>query len=289
MSLKTMRFFSWWGVLLFSILSFAILTTLFPNKLLLNYILNDKNTSPLTFAYLKDLIKRHPDQIDYKISLIRQEIQLGNLNAAKRLITVYSEPSSLENLPSRARWKLAYMHYQILRIETFKLKPKSAKRLKYEDILITNLTPFQYSPYLTAEESANFGDDALSLNQPKIAMVFYKKTIKQSHNLSGRFYSQVGQAALFVSDYEASAAFYLLAMKKSQIQAKRRFYFRKAIDSLVAGRRTKEVVVFIQQNINGLENDRATILHLVHVALAVNQPQLAEKYISQVLQLKKQE
>lgn len=281
MSLKTNKYtFSWLGVIVFSAVACILLLILFPKKVLLNNILHDKNSSPLTIIYLKDLIKHNPDNTQYKISLIQQEISLGHLNIAKQLLEQYKD----FDWSSAERWTLQFLSYKIHRIETFALKSHTAKRIDAEQTLKKLLMILQQSPNLSGSDAILLGDDALAMNEPAVALSFYQQVLKKQHQLPVSFYAKVGQAGLYVSDYQTSASFYLLALKNSKSIDKQQLYFMKAMDSFRAGKQFDKALVLLPRY-DKLINNKSTLMYVINLALNANQPALAEQYASRLWML----
>ncbi|MCR9192132.1 MAG: hypothetical protein NXI01_05660 [Gammaproteobacteria bacterium] len=283
MSVTKQRFFSWWIIIIFTVLTMIALTLLFPRHALHKRIMDDSNNSPLSIAYLKSLIATHPDKVEYKIALIRKQLRTGHVEIAKKLLAQQYKPPPFT---TKKGWQFQFMKYRILRMETFSLRENTAQRSQYETELRAIILTLKQSPYLTAIESAQLGHDALATNQPELAMHFYRQSLKHSKTLDASFYAQVGKAALFVSDYKMSAKFYLIAVEKYSSPAKQRECFGKALASLQAGQLFAEGMALIEKNQAYIEQDRQLLMVVASFALSANQPKLAERYVTQLIRLK---
>ncbi len=281
MPVKQPPLFSWWLILLFSGIALGCLFLLFPRHLLLSQMKNGNNASPLTVEYLKDLVIRYPENMDYKISLVQQEVAMNHFSAAQRMITHYLELP----LTEKARWKLQLIQYQIIRTRTFALRAHSVARSAQEQILEQWLFVLKNAPYLTAKEAAFLGHDALALNLPQLALGFYKQVLHSKQTMPASFYAQAGKAALFVSDYQTSADFYLMAMQRYQSKAQKKKSFINAINSLSAGGLPGQALELAQKHINSVPQDKDLLLFLVNTALRGNQPKTAEEYMTQIIRL----
>src|SRR3990167_5067071 len=171
MPLKKTHAISWWGILLFSVLSLFGLFLLFPNSLLLNDMMDEQHASPLTLMYLNDLIRRHPDRLDYKITLAKQSIQLGYISAAKRMVAHYLQ----EPMSASEQTQLQLLRYKINRIETFARHPNTPTRRQSETHLEQQIQALQNNPHLLANDAMLLGADALALNHPALALNFYRQ------------------------------------------------------------------------------------------------------------------
>ena len=77
-----------------------------------------------------------------------------------------------------------------------------------------------------------------------------------------------------------------MAMKKSTSIDEKRLYYLKALDSLRAGGAESSALEFAQKNIDGLENDKKTLIYLAKLAIWAGKQQVAEQYMNQLLQIK---
>lgn len=276
------RIFVWWHVLLFTALLLIMLLLLFPQKLLLKALLTTTKADPLAISYLYSFSAQDPHNVELKITLAKQQMLAGKLNEAAKLIAPYLTP-----MPHTAlQWQTFWIYYQIMRTYVYELPAMSRLRSQQEKQLKILLRSLLQSPYLDIDQRADLAQDALALDEPKLALQLYQQAVQAKVNKPPAYFAGAGQAALFVSDYEASANFYFIAMKRSTTLAEKRKYYMGALDSLRAAGKPQGVMQIAQQHIDGLAQDRDTQLYLVKLALAVNNPQAAQDYMQQVLHLR---
>lgn len=279
------RHLVWWEILLFAILIIGFLVILFPPKLFIQSLMNNPVPSEVSVSYLKSLIAKDKNNIPIKIVLAEQLIKLGQVAEAKSII----QPYVGETPKTEQQWNLLFVFYEIMRIETFAMPLGSAQRVKNTKILQSLLPALMRSPYLTAEQAGVMAEDSLAFDFPQLAGAFYKIAIQKNINRPAHFYAQAGQAMLFIGDYQSSADFYLIAMKRSTALTAKRKYYIAGVESLVASGVAGNAFAFAKKNIDGLSTDTETLTYLTQLALKASQQNVADEYISRILQLQYRE
>lgn len=277
--------FKWWQMLLFGVLIIGFLFIIFPQQLFLDALMHDPHPSQVSIGYLKNLIEKDPSNIKLKVYLAEQELQIGEVQNSKKLI----EPYISLTPDSELQWKILWLHYQLIRVQAFELNSKSPERIAMEAQLTELLPVITKSPYLSLDQVIKLADDSLAFDRPQYAVKLYKLAISKHKKMPTSFYTNAGKAALYVKDYQSSADFYLLAMQQSVTLDEKRLNYINAINSLKLQGTELVALNFAQKHIDGLKNDKSTLLYLVNVALQASQQKLAEKYVNQLLQLRYQE
>lgn len=274
--------FSTWHILLFVILLLAMLFLLFPQKLLMKSLADNSVPSPLALAYLRNVITLHPGDHTLEISLAEQELQAGHLQKAAAIIFPYLTP----NPESADQWKALSIHYQILSQSIQHLPSQDPLHNLIKAEMRSILTILANSIYLKADQAAMLAEDAVAMDLPRIAVTFYKKSLQLKVNKPPSYYASAGKVALFISDYSASAEFYLQAMTRALSIPAKRLFFTQAVNSLVMSNNPKKALDFALKHIDGLTQDKDTQVYMAKLARMADHLQLAEIYIAQVLQLK---
>ncbi len=279
------RKFAWWHILLFTALLLLLLLFLFPKQLLIKSLINNPNPSALSIIYLRNLAALQPQNMELKLALAEQELKLGNVSNTANIIAPYITLSP----HSPEQWKVLWLHYQVTKTQAFALPEKSPVRLADEKILRQLLPILAQSPDSNVQMIDSLAQDALALGEVKTALILYKTAAKFPGHNSPEFFAQAGKTALFISDYQDSAEFYLLAMQKSTSIDDQRNYFIAALKSLMAGAKFNDALKFSEKNINGLAKDPTTLIFLAKMALSADKPDVAQRYIKRVLQFKSSE
>lgn len=227
------------------------------------------------------MLEKEPTNSDIRLVLAGQQFRLGKIEDAKKTILPYLSLTPTTDF----QWKILLLYFQITRVEAFALKETDPRRHEKEATLKSLLSILVKSPKLSPEEQADLADDALALNLPMEADTLYKMAIERGVKKPASFFAKAGMSALFIKDYEGSAKAYLIAMQKSVPINDKRIYFIKAMDSLNAEGAAKHALDVAEENIDGLKEDKATLIYLAKLALMAGQPKVAQTYVSQVLQL----
>lgn len=244
--------------------------------------MNTSTPSTLAVNYLQNLIKLKPDNIDLKIALAQQELSLGNIEEASEIINPFLVP-----LPYTAnQWKALWIYYQILRTKAYALPEKSPQRRKYLDDLRTILPVLAQSKYLSDADLDRLAQDSVGFGQVGMAVTLYKMNAGLNLNKPVSYFANAAKVALYDSDYASNAMFNSIAMRKSKSLADKRRYFMAAVTGLMAGNLYDQAMRFAQTNIDGLANDKQTLLFLSNMSLRAGKPGNAEKYVKQLLHLK---
>lgn len=275
------RIFNWWLVLIFLGLLLGLFLLLYPEKRWIASLTESKTPSPLALTYLQNMVALQPNNADLKIALAQQELGAGHLNDAQAIITAYLTPIPY----SAAQWKALWIYYQIIRIKAYALQPNNPQRQNYTAIIKSFIPLLVQSNYLTNADRDLLAQDALSFNQVKMGISLYKINTRLNSNRPASYFIHAAKVSLFVSDYQTSADFYLLAMQKSKHLTQKRDNFIAALKSLMSGDLYSQAIDFIQENIDGLSGDDTTILFITNMALAAGKPAVAEKYIKQIIHL----
>ncbi len=248
----------------------------------MNTLLKTDKPSAVSISYLQNAVKNNPTDADLRVSLAQQQFQLGQVEEAKKTITPYINDRPNSNF----EWRILWLYYKILTVEAFQLKEHNPQRKEKEALLRSLQNVLIHSPLLTSKELLELADSALAFDRPDLADLIYQKINLQGENQSVAFYAKAGKVALYVKNYQGSANYFLMAMKKSTSLDKKRLYYTKALDSLRAGGTESKALEFAQKNIDGLEKDKNTLMYLAKLALGAGQQKVAEQYINQLLQLK---
>jgi thioredoxin-like negative regulator of GroEL len=282
---KSRPLFSWWKVFIFALLIVGFLILLFPERLFVNALIQDSQPSDVTINYLKNQIKKEPNNIALKLSLARQQMLMGRINEAKEIILPYLTRTPRTDF----EWKALWLDYELTRIETYQLKETDPARLSREDELKKLIHLLMTSPNLGAEEEANLAEQALALDLPMEANQLYDRAISRKIKKPAAFFAKAATVALFTKKYQDAARFYLQAMQQSKRLKSKRRYYMKAIQSLIESGDSKKAMQLALVSIDGLKDDETTLLFLVELAFQAGEGQVAENYVNQLLHIKYQD
>lgn len=277
---------SWWHFIVLFLLLSGLLWIFFPKNFFIKSIVSTEKPSLLSVSYLKNLVEKNPDNLEWKILLAEQEISIGKLDEAKAFLLPWV--SMTPNTPFQ--WKVLWLYYRITREEAFALKENSEARLLKMKTLKILATKLSESQDLKPKEKLMLASDALAMEMPAVANFLYQETLlKSKDSYSPHFFAKAGSTALFAKDYEHAATFYLIAMERSVTQDDKRRYFLKAIDSLIKTGDPKRAFTVARKNIDGLEHDKTTNIFMAKLAINAGEQKIAEHYVNFLIQIRYQD
>lgn len=283
---KRKRLLIWLVIPLFSGLLIAFLVILYPKKSFIHTLMYPIHPSEVSINYLKNLIEEYPKDLSLKLALADQEIRVGKISEAKDLIQPY-----LSLKPKNSyEWKVLWMYYQIVRIETFALPEGNLQRERKMDILAKLSTTLLEAPNMTSDKAGQMAEESLGLGQTDNAARFYRMAIPKNKSLQqlnrpASFYAQAARAMLYVKDYQNSANYFLMAMQQSKGRLEKRSYFIKAVESLEAEGSAAKAYAFAEKHVDGMNKDPQVLKYLTQLALGANKTEKVRVYMGQLLQL----
>lgn len=275
-------FFPLSEVLVFAVLILMILYFLYP-KDLLQKVLAQNQSAAVTLSYLKAFKKEHQQNPQFMYTLIEQEIDLGQLAQAK-LDIHYFETISIASHPEYQS-QLHWLNYLLQRGKTLKTKMNTPKRIAYLHQLRDMIELLSKEP-LKPQQFKALALDCLWLGKANTALSIYKNLMNTNQLTTAQDYAQGGDIAMQNNAQLDSSKFYWTAYQKAKTSKSQKLYALNAIKALWAGNYVKEAVALADQLPPSLINDRDALLYLSQLALAANQPEIAEKYALKALLLK---
>lgn len=245
------------------------------------HAMNNNSSNPHVVIVFPQLTKIFADNQDKKIKQVQRQIDVDDINSAKLALL----PQLTFSPKNKIQWKILALYYQAIRKEAFGLPQGSGLRIKNEITMEKILPILAHSPILSVNQAQALAEDALAHNEPKTTLMFYDRILSTGVYRAVHFYVNVATIAFFVGDYPKSAKYFFLAMQKSNTIDQKRIYFVDAVNALTADGKPEKSLQVAIKNIDGLNNDKQTLLFLSRLALSSNNVDLAEKYITQVIQL----
>jgi hypothetical protein len=275
---QTSFFFPLWEVLLFALVIIGILYILYPHDLLQKVLAQDK-PSAVTLSYLKAFKKSNQKNPQFIFALIEQEIGMGQLHQAQADIATFKkmEMPVPDNI-AQAEW----LDYLLLKSKTYKSKINTKKRIIYLGHLREMAQKLSNAP-LNSKQLQSIAQDTLSLGKPEIALKIYKRLMKNHLLKTAADFAQGGSIAMQNNAQRDSALFYWAAYNTATKQQDKKHYALSAVKALWAGKFVNEALSLANQLPPDLIKDRSTLLLLSRLALAANNPMLAEKYAIKAL------
>ncbi|EJN08996.1 hypothetical protein PMI40_00981 [Herbaspirillum sp. YR522] len=266
----------------FALVMVVVLVLIFPRQTLqqrLQVANASGRADQLTVEYLKVFLKTQPDNAVLRAELVKQMVGLGQFEEARRQLAILAQ----SNDPT-ARLDATWLQYRILQQEAFALKPGDPERDRLLAGLHDALQALMQYRLSTAQWLA-LSQDALGLGDRDAARLAFERLLSQRSAIEPEDAERMARQSLGLGDYRSSAAFYLLAMNSAGSLQARRAHFLDALRNLQAGGLVAEALEVAERDIGPLAQDRQTLLFLTRLAQAGNRPDLAQRYVKQLLQL----
>lgn len=277
------KFFPMYQVALFIFISVFLFIILFPGPEISRYFNRHFEIKPITIRYLNALLK------DY--SGIGKSLPITDkVITPEEYQTIYNSMlSNLNQVPVTDQdWRMHWIAYQIFRWTVFAQQPGTPFRNIAQQKLASVIPIFLNDPFIHEHFKA-LASDSLFINNQKMALVFYQKGLTNNPNVTLDELVKAAEIAKWASNYEVAAAYYFNASQKVQQIKLKRMYFIEGINSLLAGSLYQKAIENIDQHLGELQNDPETLIFLSKTALSANRPDLANQYISRVINMRRKQ
>ncbi len=257
-----------------------ILVVLFPQQSLRVSIGQQSKSNMVTVTYLQNLLRVYPADLNLRLLLAQQQVGLDRFIRAERTLA----PIDSHHQPSYVQRNIAWLQYEILRKRTFAAKPNSVVREQLEKELVIAINQLKNQPF-SANHLELMAKDALAINNPALAVSLYELMLNRFPVKNVQWLMVAAKASMGIGKYQRSAEFYLTAMSLSRSNKDKNLLYLSAIKSLQAGNQLEEALLLAEDYYEPTFGNRKTLLYLSRLALAANQPDLAEGYIKQALEV----
>lgn len=205
-----------------------VLFFLFPQKTLLQKVLDQQSWDALTLSYLENLLRVRPHDDEMRLVFARALLESGQMAKARRALA----PLLRSGDPALA-WQAQWLEYRILRTETYAQPADSPARRAGLAQMRAMLRRFAASPGGIAGDLDFLAREALALNDPRTAAAFYVR-LARSKKMDPILLACAARIVLGIGEYRHSAELYFMAQAASASPDGRRAYF---IAGLAACRR----------------------------------------------------
>lgn len=274
---KTKFFFPTWEIIIFVVVVSFIFYLLFPQDLL-NKSLSYHEPSPAILNYLQAWERVYPQNPDLTVSVLEQEANLGLIKEAQTKLATLKKQQTDAQMQSQLQW----IDYLILRHQAYQAKPNTKERIAYLQQLRQSTSTLAQLP-LKDEQLKTLALDSQIVAQAPVTLQIYNRLMAMDALKTPEELAMGGSIAMQNNAHQNSADFYEAAYKLAENDIEKRKYAMKVVEVLWAGNRLNEALVFAEQLPEAVTNDRNFLLYLSHLAIAANQPKIAEKYALKAL------
>ena len=245
--------------------------------------------SELTNAYLSNLLRSDPDNPHLRLLLAQRQIAHGEVTHARRTLApaLASSDPELHRQALWTQWELALYEYNHL--------PASAdQRQAQSQAIRQQIQELAQIPWPPAQ-TLRLATWASQFQENTLALALFTMLIPDDPQAAAQFYRSAAQEALARGDYHGSARLYLQASTASPSAREAKALYIDAVRTLQSGNQMAAALALAEAEVGPWASDPEVLTLLVNLARAAGQPDVAEKYVRQLLrqslsgQWKKQE
>ncbi len=270
-----------WLIAVLSCMVAGGLWLLYPRQALERRLAEAADT-PLSAAYLQNLLRSDPQNPGLRLLLARQQILHGEMAQARSTL----EPalaSSDPDIHRDALWALwELQHTQYLRTPEDRQSERKVRLAELRSLLRTLAAerwPTEHQRRLLAL-AAQFGDDALRKD-----MLLQLAQVQARPQDAVVFYDRAAREALATGDYTGSAELYMLARNSSNNGEQAKQFFHQALRTLLAGNNPAAALALAERELGALADDQETLYLVIDIARAAGRPDIADRYARLLLRL----
>jgi hypothetical protein len=277
---KAQSFFPLWQLIALIVVVTLVLFILFPQHLL-EKTLNYSAPSPAILNYLKAFSKLNPHDVQLSTHIIELEIKLGLLDSARENANRLRKNTPTPYVLNQLRW----IDFLILRYQAYNTRPNTAQRISYFSQL-RKMTAALQNADLSPQQLKTIAKESLYIGLPKVALALYNRLFNMNVLTTTEDLLEGAGIALRANAQQDCAKFYKVVYDKMTDQTDKRKYAIAVIKALWAADHALGAYSFAQQLPQDLIKDRDTLILLLRLAIAVNHPEVAEKYAVKALLIK---
>ena len=257
-----------------------VLLTAFNGQDLSQRMAESKFGDAVGLAYLRIWTQARPDAYHLHLVLARHELWQGNLQRAVDALTPILRASDVESDDLQAARTLLL---QIRKMQLWQLQPNSAAFQRAKIVYLRQLRQVA-SGHWDQTQLQHFAQEAIALGDAQLGYELYVRLIKNQPCQHLQWYERIAGFNLGAGRYERAAQTYFQMSSCITDSTQQQTLIVTGLQALQAGNRLDEAMLASEKYFALLSQNPKTLMYLAKLALASNRPDLAEKYMSQVLQ-----
>ena len=241
----------------------GLLTLFYPEQLLQRILLQDGARVPATRVYLESLLRVRPGDHAVRRTLVSVLLETGQ---HRRALEVLDAAGVVESSVDRDRYRR--LSYEALSGAVRKTQDGDLRH-RYER-LAAGLLQQSPSVELASRIAADASQSGLSALAEQARKVLAQIAPLTSSAAGSEGYRQRAEAAF-------------AAQSKAATADEQRRYFLQGVRILQEGNLYREAMEAAEQHLGMLADDRATLIAMTRIALAVGHPERAQRYVRRAL------
>ncbi|MDF1760417.1 MAG: hypothetical protein P1U40_07755 [Coxiellaceae bacterium] len=257
----------------------------------------DSNPDEIGNLYLRHEVNKRPKDLKLRLRLIHQELALGKLKEASKLI----KPYLVTNPQSNLSWQFKWYAYQVLFSKatakpkkslmalTLGQKPKASKKDKHPKVPISTvkkaMQELQGAP-LTTKQLITLSSNAVAIKYYTMTSQIGAKLYATKGKLTTAELAAVAKNSYLSGNFLLAAQFYMAAFQDEKKSKTKKAYYIEAINSLLAGNLLPKQFSLIVNESQQYKNDPEVLMVLAKAALASKKSKLAASWMRQAINLR---
>lgn len=277
---KRQLFFPIYQLSIFIVASIYLILVMFPENAVVSNFKGPIVIHNVTLDYIDALLVKHTG---FRLPVLKEGVKLTNSQRNELYKKIDEALSSNNTYPLKVYWLI----YQVYRWLVLSESPRTTHHKKHREnlnIVIDRLMKYHLDPH----QLQLLADDAYANDSASLSLSIYKKIIKQHPRQSAQFYAGVAQMALSIGEYDLAGTYYLKAINRTTNYQEKRMLFIDAVNSYRSGEKYSEVGQMLEVFSVLFKNDISILFFMSKVALSIDKPVLAKKYIERIIVLKDQ-
>lgn len=270
---------SWLLLLMGGLVVFA-LVVIYPQQDLVEQVVQAPQ-SELSSTYVANLLRTAPDDPKLRLWLATQEFEQGNFAKVRPTLQPALNATDPE-LRREALWLIWQADAGIAK----RLPPHSSEHQSRRDELGRQLVRLSREEW-SAERQETMAMQAFEFDQPDIGVTLFRQLAERSLGSKAAvdLYVRAATTALSHGQYRHSAELYLDARRQTRDATQARTCFLSALRTLQSGNLLADALSTAERDIGDLADDQETLIFVTHLARAAGRPDVADRYVRQLLRL----
>jgi len=238
--------------------------------------------TPIAEAYLDNLLRTDPNNPQLRLLLARRQAELGQTDKARQTL----QPALTATDPAlrdEARWVLWDLEDSEFNQSSQKSPADRQTAKERLRALLHELGQQEWS----LERQMVLAGKAFQLAEGSLGRQLYQGIAARIRDPdeAATLFAHAARTALGAGDYAGSAELYLFARKSTTEYPDARRYLHAALRALQSGNQPLAAVELGERSLGEFANDQETLLLMVSLARAAGRPDIAERYVRQLLRL----
>lgn len=276
--LQRPRLFSRWVLPGVALMVLVPLALIYPKQTLIQEAARQRLGNPLTANYLTNLLKTDPDNLELRLLLAEQKLQLGESGEISRLLAPVVARGTAGQRHTARLLEFKALATQIAGLSA--VSPQRADMMRRQRDVLADLAGAVWPGDILVE----LANAAIAAGAPDTAHQLYRQLAGQDGPQSAQWFAQAARGALGHGYYELAAELYFIARHKAASPEEQRDHLIAGLKALLAESRFTQAMQAADRELGALADDPETLYTLAGMARSANDLPRAGDYARRLLQ-----